>query len=119
VWSDEIIAFSDPAIASQKLPTIVVNADYMINMAILKRHNDIAAVTLCAKNHFGSIPSPSALHSKSKENEWDFNTYDPKVDLMGHKDLGSKTLLFIIEGLYGGFYYDSSPVLQYYPVSCF
>ena len=96
------IQFSDGELNAQALPSIVLEADYLINMAILKRHDGQAAVTLCAKNHYGSIASPSSLHLKTRSWNFDFDTYDPQVDLMGHKDLGSKTLLYFIDGLYGG-----------------
>jgi hypothetical protein len=96
------IQFSDGTLSSESLPSIVLEADYMINMAILKRHGSVAAVTLCAKNHFGSLVYPGGLHEKTMAWNFDFDTYDPKVDLMGHKDLGGKTMLFIIDGLYSG-----------------
>ncbi|MHC5083935.1 MAG: DUF362 domain-containing protein, partial [Planctomycetota bacterium] len=34
------------------IPQLYVEADYLINMAVLKGHG--AGITLCAKNHYGS-----------------------------------------------------------------
>lgn len=81
-----------------------MDADYLINMAILKRHDYQTAVTLCAKNHFGSIGEPSALHGLVRYWERGSSSqglYDPLVDLMGHQNIGGKTLLYIMNGLYG------------------
>ncbi len=35
--------------------------------------------------------------------------YRGLVDLMGHPELGGKTLLYLLDGLYGGYYADSHP----------
>jgi len=63
-WVSNAITYSAEVTSSEarRLPQCVLDAEYMINMAILKRHDSHAAVTLCAKNHFGTIGSPSALH---------------------------------------------------------
>ena len=90
------------------LPQSVVKAEYLINLASLKKHS-LAGVTLTAKNHFGSIYNknysswtPSHLHSYINAGRRRMATPNPLVSLMGHKDLGGKTLLYIIDGLYGG-----------------
>jgi len=111
------------------LPTCVTEADYIISLANLKGHA-FSGITLCAKNHFGSIcanmttwggaqspsqwaPKGAGLHPyiavryySNGTPEWTFQprpmgSYNPLVDLMGHKHLGEKTVLFIIDGLYG------------------
>ena len=86
-------------------------ANYMINVACLKSHVR-AGVTLCAKNHFGSISRNGASHLhpalvSTSDNGLDqtntgYNKYRVLVDIMGHKLLGENTMLFIVEGLYGG-----------------
>jgi hypothetical protein len=102
------------------LPTIVTQASYIINFANLKGHRYVG-VTGCAKNHFGSMsadgdantPHSIGVHPYvtvhdfiiSGATEWSFNgrpmgTYNALVDLMGNKDLGGKTLLFLTDGLY-------------------
>jgi hypothetical protein len=95
--------------AARRLPQCVLNADYMINMSVLKRHDLNAPVTLCAKNHFGTIGNPSALHTYVRSWNWPQVSYDPQVDIIGHEDIGGKTVLYIIDGLYGGDRYDATP----------
>jgi hypothetical protein len=108
------------------LPTVVTQAAYMISMANFKAHRYMG-VSLCAKNHFGTIsvndpagnPSTNAPHAAGLHPytavhdiilqgspEWSFygrpmSTYNTLVDLMGHKDIGRKTVLFMIDALYG------------------
>ena len=86
-------------------PVCFAEADYIINFANLKAHTG-AGVTLCAKNHYGSLirwPAQKGYYDMhpsafSKEE----GTYRPLVDLMGHKHIGGKTLLYLIDGLYCG-----------------
>jgi hypothetical protein len=86
-----------------------VEAAYLINLANLKSHNDMAGVTLCAKNHYGSLVRKPAritdyydLHKDLPFNTPGMGHYRPLVDLMGHKQLGGNTLLYMIDGLYAG-----------------
>jgi hypothetical protein len=102
------------------LPTIVTQASYIINFANLKGHRYVG-VTGCAKNHFGSMSADGDVNTPHSigvhpyitvhdfiingSTEWSFygrpmGTYNPLVDLMGNKDLGGKTLLFLTDGLY-------------------
>jgi hypothetical protein len=123
-WSQELtmeIGGGNPA----HLPTVVTQAAYLINLASFKGHR-YGGVTFCAKNHFGTMscdtngtPYPYAPHAAGVHPyiavhdiiipgslEWTFygrpmGTYNALVDLMGHRDLGEKSLLFMIDGLYG------------------
>jgi hypothetical protein len=87
------------------LPDFIAEATYLINLANLKTHPD-AGVTLCAKNHYGSlVRGPEEwgyynMHPASFSEE--INAYRPLVDLMGHAHLGGKTVLYLIDGLYPG-----------------
>lgn len=108
------------------LPYCVTQAEYLINLSNMKGHR-LAGVTICAKNHFGSIsvsradrgglpwqtaPKAAGLHPyiavhnfRIGNLNWEsyerpMNTYNPIVDLMGHRHLGEKTLLFMVDGLY-------------------
>jgi hypothetical protein len=90
-------------------PESYVQADYLINMANLKSHNDQAGITLCAKNHYGSLVRKPAriegyydMHKDLPYPKPGNGHYRPLVDLMGHKHLGGKTLLYIIDGFYAG-----------------
>ncbi len=97
------------------VPNFFANANYLINIANLKGHYDQAGVTLCAKNHYGSLgrrpdggwPNPPGnyynLHSGLlHEGASGMGYYRPLVDLMGHEHIGGKTLLYLIDGLYSG-----------------
>ncbi len=102
-WIKDAITYTDPSVSlGTVLPSVVMEASYLINVALLKGH-EISGVTLCAKNHFGSIPFPGRMHgshtvSQMKGREGDYSAY---VDLMGCPNLGRKTLLYIVDGLYG------------------
>lgn len=91
------------------VPTCYAEAEYLINLANLKSHGDFAGITLCAKNHYGSLVRKPAritgyydLHKDLPFPVPGMGHYRPLVDLMGHKHLGGKTLLYLIDGLYAG-----------------
>ena len=87
------------------LPTCFADADYLINFANLKAHTH-GGVTLCAKNHFGSLirwpvqPGYYDLHPNCFSR--DTGIYRPLVDLVGHPHLGGKTVLCLVDGLFAG-----------------
>lgn len=92
-------------VAQDFIPRCFAEADYLINFANFKAHMG-AGVTLCAKNHYGSL-----IRWPVQENYYDmhpncFSTrtqiYRPLVDLMGHHHLGGKTVLYLIDGLFSG-----------------
>jgi hypothetical protein len=104
------------------IPASFAEADYLINFAILKGHS--SGITVCAKNHYGSlIRCPNSylrdvgvlnyydMHLSLPNAEWapGMGHYRALVDLMGHPQLGGKTLLYLIDGLYAGYYADSHP----------
>jgi len=90
------------------VPASYANAEYIINMANLKAH-PMAGVTLCAKNHFGSLlrlPPQRGYYDMHKPlTQKDTGKYRNLVDLMGHSHIGGKTVLHMIDGLYGGIHY--------------
>jgi hypothetical protein len=80
---------------------VLVNADYLINMPIMKKHG-AAWVTLSFKNHFGSIQDCAALHGYTFPYEDDYTSaYNPLVDIYKNPHFGPKTVLTIGDGLYG------------------
>jgi gluconolactonase len=86
-------------------PVCFAEADYIINFANLKAHTG-AGVTLCAKNHYGSLirwPAQKGYFDMHK-NAFAKKTgiYRPLVDLMGHSHIGGKTVLYLIDGLFCG-----------------
>jgi hypothetical protein len=88
-----------------------MDARYLISLAPMKAH-EAAGVTMCAKNHFGSQCDANAftpdqggawhLHYSLPLNAPGYGIYRAHVDLMGHKDLGGKTLLSVMDGLWSG-----------------
>lgn len=101
-WVANAITYSFPGVElGNSLPKCVVDATYLINMALLKGH-EMAGVTLCAKNHFGSVMYPQKDHAKYvTPMKRDISDDSALVDLMGSPNLGGKTMLYIIDGLYG------------------
>ena len=109
-WSsDGQVYFADKSIVDDarcKLPECVTRSTYMINMALLRPHR-MYGITLCGKNHFGSVRFPSSskkwapapLHDYGRKTN-SMRTYNCLVDLIGHKHLGGKTFLYMIDGLY-------------------
>jgi parallel beta-helix repeat protein len=110
-WVSDAITYSAEVTSSsaRRLPQCVLDAEYMINMAILKRHGSHAAVTLCTKNHFGTIGSPGDLHPYIECWDRGMEAYDPLVDIMGNANIGEKTVLYVIDGLYGGYSHGATP----------
>ena len=103
------------SIPTDYLPTCCTQADYLINAAALKKHS-LAAVTLCAKNHFGSLcETPSPLHDSVDTRNRGMSAYTSLVELMGHEHLDGKCLLFVIDGLYGAPGQSSTPQRWTYP----
>ena len=87
----------------------------------MKGHS-LTVVTLCAKNHFGSVYrentgpkdshlgwNPSHLHDTITVRTRAMGTYNPLVELMGHKDLGGKTILYLIDALYAAPHQSQGP----------
>ena len=91
--------------AQDFVPDWFAEAEYLINLANLKAHGG-TGITLCAKNNFGSlIRTPVQkgyydLHGPSFSKEE--KSYRPLVDFMGHRHIGGKTMLYLIDGLYPG-----------------
>jgi len=97
-WATNALSYSVSNTCGRNVPTVVTNATYLINMALLKGHST-CGVTLTAKNHYGSINTREHTFINAKTGG--MGTYSPFVDLIGSPHLGGKTLLFMIDGLYG------------------
>ncbi|MCC8088543.1 MAG: DUF362 domain-containing protein [Rikenellaceae bacterium] len=104
-YVSEAIKYSqDNGKMAQAIADCVMEADYLINCALLKIHNG-PGVTLTAKNWYGvtSIDKywRNNSHAGFNQDRGGKMAYRTFVDFIGHKDLGQKTLLYIIDGLYG------------------
>jgi hypothetical protein len=107
--ADHAMFFSDGKL-KYRIPQEYVDADYFINVPCLKSHND-GGITLGAKNHQGSILQDGAksvdqyaidMHYALPTQSKGYGKYRHLVDYLGHKDLGGKTLLTIIDGIWAG-----------------
>jgi Domain of unknown function (DUF362) len=111
----DLVYYSDKK-QTDKLYDVIESADYMINVASLKPHGS-AGISLTAKNHFGSQARQSAshLHYALVAPTWEsypreagnpsnggYKKYRVLVDLMGSRYLGRNTMLYIVDGLFGG-----------------
>jgi len=130
-WVSNAIIYSDkgsvmPDGIRDVLMKEMYNANYMINIAALKAHAR-NGVSLTAKLHFGS-------HGDHGGNDWgsfdlhdglistfdndrldrdarvDYGMYRILTDIMGHKKLGLNTVLFVVDGLWGGIEATDMPV---------
>jgi hypothetical protein len=111
----DLLFYSDKK-QTDKLFDVIETADYMINVASLKPHGS-AGISLTSKNHFGSHARRSASHlhyalvapmweesprQVGKASNGGYKKYRVLVDLMGSRYLGQNTMLFIVDGLFGG-----------------
>jgi len=92
------------------LPQCYVDAAYMINIPVFKKHHR-AGISLSSKNHFGTFVNSSrnAAHwhysLPVSEGSGDvtnpgYGLYRCFVDIMGHKDIGDKTILYLFDALW-------------------
>lgn len=118
--SGELLFYSDKK-TSDKLYEVIEKADYMINVANLKPHY-AAGITLTAKNHFGSQARTTALHLHyslvtprgAQGSNGGYHKYRVQVDLMGSKYLGRNTMLYVVDGLFGGGAAETKGPVKYY-----
>lgn len=104
-YKAEAIHYSkDNGKLARGLAACAVEADYLINVALLKGHVG-QGVTLCGKNWYGATDINSDwrknAHNNFNQDRNGGNKYVTFVDYMGHKDLGGKTMLYLIDGFYG------------------
>ena len=110
------IPFSVTSRNATGLDSTVVEAAYLIDAALLKGHVS-SGVTLCAKNLFGATSIFTDWHKNAhdgfRHNSDGSASYSAFVDYLGHKDLGEKTILFVVDGLYGSDNADGPPKLKW------
>jgi uncharacterized protein (DUF362 family) len=100
----------------------IYDATYIVNMALLKAHSypynsmedgdeGQTGISMCGKNHFGSIQGTWELHAAINTNQKAVkNAYSPIVDLEASPNLGAKTILFVLDGLYCGRKWRTYPI---------
>jgi len=118
--SDEHVFKTSDGEVSNYLPQSYIEAEYMINIPVFKKHHR-AGISIAAKNHFGSIapftggawhlhyslPCPEAT---SVAENGEYGVYRCFVDIMGHKHLGGKTILYLVDGIWGSVNWGHPPV---------
>lgn len=109
VSSDDPVVFYSDGEDQDRLPVNIIEADYLINLPCLKAHAR-AGITISAKNHFGSHCRGDAEHLHrslpSPDQDGDYSNggmgnYRCLVDLLGHEHLGGKTMLIVVDGIWG------------------
>lgn len=104
-YNERILYSIDNGKMARGLAKCVADATYLINSALLKTHKG-PGVTLCAKNWYGATDisinwrrnSHNNISQDKRSGKPQYKTF---VDWMGHKDLGQKCLLFLVDGTYG------------------
>ena len=100
------------------LYSIFEDAEYILNIPMLKGHMR-AGMTMFAKNHFGSHTRDFASHLHnglvSPEGPGDlrrtgYGLYRVQVDIMNHKLLGGKNLVYIMDALWSSDWELNKPV---------
>jgi hypothetical protein len=130
---EHVMVFSDKKY-DYRIPQEYVDAAYIINMPCLKTH-DTGGITLGAKNHQGSVLQDGGrpdnqlimpMHYSLPQNSPGYGNYRHLVDYLGHKDVGGKTLVTIIDGIWAGRSWEgfvekwkSAPFNNDYPSSLF
>jgi len=90
-----------PAISDRPICNALVNATYLINMPIMKKHG-MAGVTLGFKNHFGSFNRCDLVHWSVDLGDGEYiSTYNGLVDIYRNSHFRNKTVLTVGDGLYG------------------
>jgi uncharacterized protein (DUF362 family) len=111
---DNPIRFANPAAPEAYVPKCVTEARYLINMSLLRAHV-LFGVTLSAKNQFGMVffPNrgwtPAPLHGYGGRTQ-PMGSYSALVDLTAHRQLGGKTMLYLVDGLYPGEHNETTVV---------
>jgi uncharacterized protein (DUF362 family) len=99
--SSETLHFSyDPSLV-KVLPTCVADAKYIINMPQMKKHPRENGVTLSGKNMFGTWLGEIADVHPYHYSAHILGNAAPQTDLLAHKEIGGKTVLYIGDGTHG------------------
>lgn len=112
-YTENAIPYScDNGKLARGLANCAIEADYLINVALLKGHGG-QGVTLCGKNWYGATDINRNFRKNQHNNFNQDRGGKPRfmtfTDFMGHKDLGGKTMLFLIDGLYGSMDVNGAP----------
>jgi hypothetical protein len=111
-FTPNAIPFSVTGRNASGIAIAATEATYLIDAALLKGHV-ATGVTLCAKNLFGATSIDPDWHNNAHDGftpKRDGSpSYSAFTDFLGHKDLGEKTVLFVIDALYANDLVDDPP----------
>ena len=104
-YPEQIVYSVDNGKMARGLAKCIVDADYLINSALLKTHSG-PGVTLTTKNWYGATDinllwRQNAHNNVSQDKRNGKPQYKTFVDWLSHKDMGQKALLLLIDGTYG------------------
>ncbi len=104
-YPEQITYSVDNGKMARGLAKCIVDADYLINSALLKTHSG-PGVTLTTKNWYGATDinllwRQNAHNNVSQDKRNGKPQYKTFVDWMTHRHMGQKALLFLIDGTYG------------------
>ncbi len=115
-YVDGALPFSVDTHLATGIASCLVEATYAVDMAILKGHGG-QGVTLCAKNWYGATSIQPDWHQNfhdyfeaKRDGSPSYLTF---VDFMGHRDMGAKTVLFMIDALYADDLVNGPPRLRW------
>jgi hypothetical protein len=99
-----IINFSNSSIPSHEVTDVLINAQHLINVPLLKAHS--TGVSGVFKLHLGTINGPyyDDIHPYLYDLE-----KNPLVDIFKNPHVGPKTRLIVSDGLFGGRKYNAVP----------
>lgn len=124
-WSFTNAVNPGQPIVQDYVPVPFQQASYIINFAVLKGHS--VGITVCGKNFYGAllrcpdgysrdaggVVNYSSMHKSAPDptiGQPGLGHYRCIVDLVGSEVLGDKTVLWLVDGLFGGYYWDSHPL---------
>ena len=124
-FTPNAFSYSAAGPTETSMSTAIVNAKYLVTMAILKRHCTPAAtyhdpadktdygnasVTMIFKSNWGVIGNKRASQH-ALLHDWDYPmaSYNQLVDMYGSTNINGKTVLNILDGLYTGDRWNSPP----------
>lgn len=121
-WVEGITYSANNYHDAKLIPQQIMDATYLVNVALVKAHSYPYAgaeggdegqtgVTMTGKNHFGSIKGTPELHDAINTNQHGTpHAYSPIVDLAASPNLGAKTILYVLDGLYCARRHQSYPL---------
>ncbi|MFC1569808.1 DUF362 domain-containing protein [bacterium] len=120
VKSAKKVVFTSDGGIEDWLPQSYLDAAYMINIPVFKKHHR-GGISITSKLHFGSFTpfNGSAFHwhysmpcpdGGGDVSNGEYGVYRCFVDIMGHKDLGDKTILNLVDGLWSSINWGHPPI---------